>query len=121
MVVRGGGHRKGQGCVPRCTVPLLFISLFFPPPHLPARSPAGAAQKGLARCQAPKKQTSAPEGVDKLIPDTLVISKQTQALSFYTFVYSQAARPSSASSAKTTQDHTQPIGRHLFFLYFEVN
>lgn len=48
----GSGERKGQGCVPRCTVPVLFISLFFPP----ACDPAGVdvAQKGWHLVKAEK-------------------------------------------------------------------
>lgn len=52
-VVCGSGDRKGQGCVPRCTVPVLFISLFFPPPG-PQSSWDRVAQKVLALSQSPK-------------------------------------------------------------------
>lgn len=46
------GDRKGQGCVPRCTVPVLFISLFFPPG---LQSSWGRhSTKGLALSQVPK-------------------------------------------------------------------
>lgn len=51
-VVCGSGDRKGQGCVPRRTVPVLFISLFFPPG--PQSSWGSHSTKGLALSQAPK-------------------------------------------------------------------
>lgn len=51
-VVCGSGDRKGQGCVPRCTVPVLFISLFFPPG--PPSSWGSRSTKGLAFTQAPE-------------------------------------------------------------------
>lgn len=52
-VVCGSGDRKGQGRVPRCTVPVLFISLFFPPGQQSSWGRPGT--KGLALSQAPEK------------------------------------------------------------------
>lgn len=69
----GSGDRKGQGCVPRCTVPVLFISLFFPPG--PQSSWGRAAQKVLAFSQAPKNLASSQGSAtfDELLHNNQVI------------------------------------------------